>query len=152
MIKCFFLSSSVPSFLLSIFIEVTVDILHCVSSMCLKVNQLHVYTYIFKSTLFYIHFPICAFTKYWVEFLVLYSRSLLFIYFIHSSVYVPIPISEPNVCFFGTYACVKLLGSERNRLNCGFLQHWHWKVTMWNLNLLLHLDCQVDLQRTFQEK
>ena len=127
----------------------------CQFLVCIKVNQLHIYIYIYiyiYINSFLYSFSIWAFTEYWVEFLVLYSRSLLFIYFTHSSVYVSIPISEPNVCFFGTYACVKLLGSERNRLNFGFLPHWRWKVSAWNLNILLHLDCQVDLQRTFQEK
>ena len=39
-------------------------------------------------------FPIYVIAEYWVEFPVLYSRSLLVIYFIYSSVYMSIPISQ----------------------------------------------------------
>ena len=148
MFLSFFLCSFLSSFN---FYWSTVDIQYCVNFLCASKWISYIYIYIYINSFLY-SFSIWAFTEYWVEFLVLYSRSLLFIYFTHSSVYVSIPISEANVCFFGTYACVKLLGSERNRLNFGFLPHWRWKVSAWNLNILLHLDCQVDLQRTFQEK
>ena len=39
-------------------------------------------------------FPIQVITEYWVEFPVLYSRSLLVIYFTYSSVYMSVPISK----------------------------------------------------------
>ena len=38
---------------------------------------------------------------------------------------------------------------------CGFfffLPSQHWQDSAWSLKVLLHLDCQVDLQGTFQEK
>ena len=35
---------------------------------------------------------------------------------------------------------------------CGFLPNRHWPDSAWGLKVLLHLDCQVDLQGTFQEK
>ena len=33
-----------------------------------------------------------------------------------------------------------------------FLPNWRWQDSAWSLKILLHLDCQVDLQGTFQEK
>ena len=55
-----------------------------------KVNQLYIYIY----PLFLDSFPIQFITEYWVEFPVLYSRSLLVIYVIYSSKYMSIPISQ----------------------------------------------------------
>ena len=55
----------------------------------------------------YVHsldsFPILAFTEYWVEFSVLYSRFLQVIYFVYGSVHKSIPISEfiPPLLFPG---------------------------------------------------
>ena len=34
----------------------------------------------------------------------------------------------------------------------GFLPNQRWQDSAWSLKILLHLDCQVDLQGTFQEK
>ena len=53
-----------------------------------KVIQLHIYIYLF----FFRFFPIISYYKI-LEFPVLYSRSLLFISFIHSRVYLLIPNS-----------------------------------------------------------
>ena len=33
-----------------------------------------------------------------------------------------------------------------------FLPNWRWQDSAWGLKVLLHLDCQIDLQGTFQEK
>ena len=49
----------------------------------------HMYIYSFSDS-----FPIEVITEYWVEFPMLYSRSLLVIYFIYSSVYILIPNSQ----------------------------------------------------------
>ena len=35
---------------------------------------------------------------------------------------------------------------------CGFLPNQRWQDSAWGLKVLLHLDCQVDLQGTFQKK
>ena len=35
---------------------------------------------------------------------------------------------------------------------CGYLPNRRWQDSAWSLKILLHLDCQVDLQGTFQEK
>ena len=53
----------------------------------------------------YIHFFLDSFStpviaEYWEDFPVLYSRSLLVIYFIYSSVYVTIPVSQFIPPFF----------------------------------------------------
>ena len=48
-----------------------------------KEIQLYIYVYL----LFFRFFPIYIITEYWVEFLVLYSRYLLIIYFIYESVF-----------------------------------------------------------------
>ena len=42
----------------------------------------------------YRYHPLQVIVEYWVEFLVLYSRFLLVIYFIYSSMYMSIPISQ----------------------------------------------------------
>lgn len=143
-----FFSSSVPSFLSFNFYWSTADIPYCVSFLCASkwISYIYIHIY-FKPTLF-IFISHMRFTKYWVEsWVLLQGRSLLFIYFIHSSVYVSVPISEPNVCFFGTYACVKLLGSERNRLNCGFfatltLKSNYVKFEPYYLALIVRLICK----------
>ena len=59
-------------------------------------NQLYVYIYLLF--FFYDSFSIKVIAEYWPEFLVLYSRSLLVIYFTYSSVYMSIPVSQfiPN--------------------------------------------------------
>ena len=54
-------------------------------SVCNKVIQLYIHTYIY--IYIYIYFPMQVITEYWVEFPVLYSKSLLIIYFMYSSVY-----------------------------------------------------------------
>ena len=54
-----------------------------------KAIQLHIYIYPF----FFRFFSHTGYTEYLVEFPVLYSRSLLIIYFIYSSVYMLIPNS-----------------------------------------------------------
>ena len=46
------------------------------------------------SSFFLDSFPIYAITEYWIEFPVLYSKSLLVIYFICTTVYMSIPISQ----------------------------------------------------------
>ena len=50
------------------------------------------YSYIYSFLDFFS--PIKAVTHYWAEFPVLYNRSLLVIYFIYSSVYMLIPVSQ----------------------------------------------------------
>ena len=54
--------------------------------MCVCVH-ICVYVYIF----FFKFFSIIGITRYWIEFPVLYSRALLFIYFIYSTVYLVHP-------------------------------------------------------------
>ena len=57
------------------------------------------YTYTYIHSLFFLDtFPIYAITEYWVEFPVLYSRFLLVIYFMCSSMYMSIPISQFIPC------------------------------------------------------
>ena len=51
------------------------------------------YTYTYAHS-FLDSFPIKAITEYWIEFPVLYSRNLFVIYFIYSSVYMSLPISQ----------------------------------------------------------
>ena len=54
-------------------------------------NQL--YTYIYP--LFFLDsFPIYVITEYWIEFPVLYSKCLLVVYFIYTTVYMSISISQ----------------------------------------------------------
>ena len=65
--------------------------LHCVSLRCTAKWFGYTYTYIHS---FLDSFPIQVITEYWVEFPVLYSRSLIVIYFIYGSVYMSIPISQ----------------------------------------------------------
>ena len=67
------------------------DFQWCVSYRCTAKWISYTYTYIHSLL---DSFPIQAITEYWVEFPVLYSRSLLVIYFIYSSVYVSIRISQ----------------------------------------------------------
>ena len=60
---------------------------------------IYIYICIHTHTHTHIHsfsdsFPIQVITEYWVEFPVLYSRSLLIIYFIYNSVYLLIPNSQ----------------------------------------------------------
>ena len=68
-----------------------VDLQCCVSFRCTAKWIIYTYAYIHS---FLDSFPIEAITEYWVEFPVLYSRYLLVIYFIYSSVYMPIPIFQ----------------------------------------------------------
>ena len=65
-----------------------VDLQCCVIFCCSAKWINYIYTYI-HSFRFYSHIVI---TEYWVEFPVLYSRSLLVIYFIYNSVYMSIPM------------------------------------------------------------
>ena len=91
---------------------------------------------------------ICSFisfsyiTEYWVEFPVLYSRPLLVIYFIYSSVYVSIPVSQfippsppwwPLICIvLGCFCMAELSGWDRDcslyiycqTLQKGFVNPW----------------------------
>ena len=53
-------------------------------------QQTNFYTYIYSLS---DSFPLYVITRYWVEFRVLSSRSLLFVYFIYNSVYLFIPYS-----------------------------------------------------------
>ena len=71
-----------------------VDLQCCVSFRCTAKWIGYAYTYIHP---FLDSFPVQAIIEYWVEFPVLYSRSLLVTCFIHSSVYVSIPISGQNL-------------------------------------------------------
>ena len=69
--------------------------LQCCVSFRFTANWIsYMYTYIHS---FLDSFPIQAITEYWVEFPVLYSRSLIVIYFIYTSVYI-----NPNL---PTYWC-----------------------------------------------
>ena len=91
----------------------TVDLQYCVRfSVQQSESVIYLSLYI---TSFLDSFPIWAITEYWVEFPVLYSRSLLVVCFIHCSVFVSSPISQANVCFFGTCARVKLLERAREK-------------------------------------
>ena len=66
--------------------------LQCCISFCYTAKWIsYTYTYIHS---FLDSFPIQVITEYWVEFPVLYSRSLLVVYFIYSSGYMSIPISQ----------------------------------------------------------
>ena len=79
-----------------------VDLQCCVSFRCTAKWISYTYTYIHS---FLDSFPIEAITEYWVEFPVLYSRSILVICFIYSSVYmsvlvfqfIPPPLTPPAV-------------------------------------------------------
>jgi len=87
-----------PKYLFSFFIHFyflnfywsTID-LQCVSFKCTEKWNVYTYTYIHS---FLDYFTILAITEYWVEFHVLCSRCLFVVYFIHSSVYMSIPISQ----------------------------------------------------------
>ena len=68
-----------------------VDLPCCISFCCTAKWVSYTYTYIHC---FLDSIPIHVITEYWVEFPVLYSRFLLVIYFIYSSVYVSIPLSQ----------------------------------------------------------
>ena len=57
---------------------------------------IYIYIYIYIPPLFLRFFSHSATTEYWVELPVLYSRSLLVMYFIYSSVCMSIPISYWN--------------------------------------------------------
>ena len=61
----------------------------CVSFRCIAKSFSYTYVYSFLSRFFSIEFI----TKYWVEFPVLYSRSFLVIYLIHSNLWMLIPNS-----------------------------------------------------------
>ena len=68
--------------------------LQCCISFCCPVKWIN---YMYKYIPSFLDFlPICIFlpTEHWAELPVLYSRSSLVIYFIHSSVYMSIPISQ----------------------------------------------------------
>ena len=69
----------------------TIDLQCCVSFRCAAKWIYCTYTYIHS---FLDSFHMLAITQYWVEFPVLYSRSLLVIYFIYSSVYMSVPVSQ----------------------------------------------------------
>ena len=113
MIKCSFLSFFLSSSLPSIFIGVQL-IYNSVLGSGVQQSESVIYLSIYITS-FLDSFPIWAITECWVEFPVLYSRSLLVICFIHCSVFVSSPISQTNVCFFGTCACVKLLERAREK-------------------------------------
>ena len=66
----------------------------CVSFRCIAKSFSYIYTYIYS---FSDSFPIQVITEYWIEFLVLYSRSLLIIYYIYQCIYV-----NPNLLIYPT--------------------------------------------------
>ena len=68
-----------------------VDLQCCVSFRCTAKWVTYTNTYIHS---FLDSFPISVITEYWVEFPVLYSRSLEVTYFIYTSVYMSIPIFQ----------------------------------------------------------
>ena len=88
---CFFIILMYFILLKKFFYWSVVDLQCCVSFRCTAKWISYTYTYIHS---FLGSFPIYVITEYWVEFPVLYSRSLLVIYFIYSSVYMSIPISR----------------------------------------------------------
>ena len=70
-----------------------------------KVDQLYIYI----CPLFLDSFPIYAIREYWVEFPVLYSRSLLVTYFIYSSVYMLKDFLRQNYLYIlGSNQCIFL--------------------------------------------
>ena len=73
-----------------------IDLQCCVSFCCIAKWVGYTYTYIPS---FLDSIPVEVTTEYWVEFPVLYSRSLLVIYFTYSSVdmYIPIPQFNPHL-------------------------------------------------------
>ena len=73
------------------FYQSIVDLQCCVSFECTAKYISYTYTYIYS---FLEYFPIYIITDYWVELPVWYPRFLLIIYFIYSSRYVLVPISQ----------------------------------------------------------
>ena len=75
---------------LSYFFKSIVDLQCCVNFRCtekwISYTDTHIHSFLDS-------FPIQAIAEYWVEFPVLYSMSLLVIYFIYSGVFMSIPIS-----------------------------------------------------------
>ena len=68
----------------------------CVIFCCIAkwISYTCVYIYISSLFFFLVFLPIEVTTEHWVEYPPLYSRFSLVIYFIHSSVYMSIPISQ----------------------------------------------------------
>ena len=62
----------------------------CQSLLYSKVTQLYTYIHSFLS-----YFPLQFITGYWIQFLGLYSRTLLFIHFIYNGLHQLIPLSHP---------------------------------------------------------
>ena len=73
--------------------------------------------YIYTIYMWYLFrfFPLVVITKYRVQFLVLYNRSLIFIYFIYSSVYLSIPVQFN--CSVGSES-LRSCGLQHARLPC----------------------------------
>ena len=84
----------------------TVDLQCYVSFRCTAKWIAYTYTYIRS---FLDSFPILVTTEYWVEFPVVYSRFLSVVYFINSSVYMSIPISQFIPPPFSPLVTIRLL-------------------------------------------
>ena len=89
--------------------------------LVLGVWQNETVIHIHISTLFLILFPMQTITEHRVEFSVLYSRFSLVIYFIHSSVYTSMPISQfttppPSPSPLGNHKFVLYLGDSISAL------------------------------------
>ena len=80
--------------------------------------------YLYLCIFFPDSFPLQVIKKYWIQFLVLHSRSLLTVYFIYSSVYTLIPNPQFHLpCF-----CLTYLGDQEGVIitansfhNCPFM-------------------------------
>ena len=110
-------------------------IYNAVSFMCTAKWISYMYTYIH---FFLDSIPIWAVTGYWGEFPVLHSRSLLVLYFIYSSVYMAIPISQfipPYISYF-YYSFQKYLSDAYFKTGTMGDLNIHWKGWCWSSNTL----------------
>ena len=83
---------SLSLFFLNLFYWRTVDLPHCVNFYCTA--KWFSYTYILYIYSFSSSFPWWLITGYWIQFLVLYSRTLLFFHPINNSLHLLIPTSQ----------------------------------------------------------
>ena len=122
----------------------------CVNFCCTAKWISFIYTVCVFIKLFLDYFPILVITEYWIEFPVLYSKSLLVIYFIYSSVYMSIPISQfipsppsplANTRLFSTSVTLFLAGYFKLS-SMVVLELWMWhKKEIFSVQSLLTFVC-----------